>query len=90
MRRSEQINRMIDRLAHAPPLETFVLSITPAVIGPFIATLDELSFLNWTIHSTGSSVTEVEITFNQFCQPVTDQSVVSAKGFAQSEIGTEV
>lgn len=65
-----------------PPLETYMMLVSPIELGDVIAVLDQLSFLDWTAHSVGTpGGVEVEISFNQACRPVdAERSVVSARG----------
>ncbi len=62
-----------------PPLQNFTRRIWLADLEEFVKVIDQLPFLDWTIHPGDGEITAVvEITFNQFCQP------------AEPEIGAEV
>ena len=63
------------------PLETYTMLISPREVENVIEVLDQLRFLDWTAHSTGTAGgLEVEITFNQECRPVdVDGAIYAAK-----------
>ena len=55
----------------APPIERYTLSIWLSDLEETVKVLDQLRFVSWTIRSAIIETTaEVEITFNQFCQPI--------------------
>ena len=63
------------------PLERYTLPARTVSLVELVEVLDQLPFLDWTIHQGNGNGVTVEITFNQFCQPESEQrSVVSAKG----------
>ena len=56
-----------------PPLQQFTLTSRTISLVEIVEVLDQLSFLDWAVGSSrnhGVDFVEVEITFNQFCQPL--------------------